>query len=303
MSIRALVCYSGRKEGSQCDLLSTLFQFTPLFIQVWQRRICLAQHVIVRDSLTFKYSRGTSLQNQKSGPVIPDPPSTSGLRYRVHWNHQTNTEWETWLHLGVALADVEKVEGEDVVFGSHHESSFLLVQQESVVSWTVGQTFKRHQVVGFQHFCRGTEKVKWSGPYYNTGKISITASGKWWFYICNTNLENQDSFSIFKRHVGPQIHLSICTAESLFVHVSCKCFLSIIYSYAFLLTGLKWVQLVADSRRGAAAKPNCSGQVMPAPRASESDLGHSSQAHICTSTVENEMNMKSNYGVQTLFLL
>lgn len=66
--------------------------------------------------------------------------------------------WEShavlFSYLCVVSADIEEVEREDVVLGSHYESSSLLVQQEGVVGWTVGQAFKRHKVVGLQHFCR-----------------------------------------------------------------------------------------------------------------------------------------------------
>ena len=54
-----LVCthmYMWGSKGSQCDLLSTLFQFIPLFIQVCREQLtCLAQRVIVCDSPCLKY--------------------------------------------------------------------------------------------------------------------------------------------------------------------------------------------------------------------------------------------------------
>ena len=59
----------------------------------------------------------------------------------------------------VVLADVEEVEGEDVVFGPDHESAFLLIQQECVVSRTVGQAIESHQVVRLEHFCKGNNNV------------------------------------------------------------------------------------------------------------------------------------------------
>lgn len=58
-------------------------------------------------------------------------------------------------YLCVVSADIEEVEREDVVLGSHHQSPSLLVQQEGVVGRAVGQALKRHKVVGLQHFWRG----------------------------------------------------------------------------------------------------------------------------------------------------
>lgn len=52
------------------------------------------------------------------------------------------------------VSDIEEVEREDVVFGPDHEPSLLLIQQEGVVRRAVGRSFKRHQVVRLQHFCR-----------------------------------------------------------------------------------------------------------------------------------------------------
>lgn len=66
-----------------------------------------------------------------------------------------------WFYLCIVFADIEEVKGEDVVLGSHYESSFLLVQQEGVVSRTVGQAFKRDKVVRLQHVCREKWKEKW----------------------------------------------------------------------------------------------------------------------------------------------
>lgn len=65
-----------------------------------------------------------------------------------------------WFYLSKVSADVEEVEWEDVVLGSHHQSSFLLVQQEGVVRWAVGQAFERHKVVWLQHFCRERKKER-----------------------------------------------------------------------------------------------------------------------------------------------
>lgn len=56
-------------------------------------------------------------------------------------------------HLRVVSADIEEVEGEDVVLGAHHKPPFLLVQEEGVVSRAVGQALERHEVVGLQHVC------------------------------------------------------------------------------------------------------------------------------------------------------
>ena len=50
------------------------------------------------------------------------------------------------------ISDVKEVKSEDVVFGPDHKPSLLLVQQEGVVRRAVGQAFKCHQVVRFQHF-------------------------------------------------------------------------------------------------------------------------------------------------------
>lgn len=71
---------------------------------------------------------------------------------------QTDLRLKCWFYLCIVSADIEEVEREDVVLGAHHQSSFLLVQQEGVVSRTVGQAFKRHKVVGLQHVCRGKRK-------------------------------------------------------------------------------------------------------------------------------------------------
>lgn len=62
-----------------------------------------------------------------------------------------------WCYLCVVSTDVEEVEREDVVLGSHHQSPPLLVQQEGVVGRAVGQTLERHKVVRLQHFCEGVQ--------------------------------------------------------------------------------------------------------------------------------------------------
>lgn len=50
------VCVLYKLKRSQCDLLSTLFQFTPLFIQVAREHLtCQAQRVIVCNSPALKY--------------------------------------------------------------------------------------------------------------------------------------------------------------------------------------------------------------------------------------------------------
>lgn len=76
-------------------------------------------------------------------------------------------------YLCVVSADVEKVERENVVLGSHHQSSSLLVQQEGVVGRAVCQTLKRHQVVGLQHFCREVGVVGWEEEEGKDGQFQL----------------------------------------------------------------------------------------------------------------------------------
>ena len=73
----------------------------------------------------------------------------------IKTTRQTGKEKENRdrFYLRVVFADVEEVKREDVVLGSHQESPSLLIQQEGVVSRTVGHAFECHKVVRLQHVC------------------------------------------------------------------------------------------------------------------------------------------------------
>lgn len=56
IKLRLCGCVLYKLKRSQCDLLSTLFQFTPLFIQVAREHLtCQAQRAIVCNSSSLKY--------------------------------------------------------------------------------------------------------------------------------------------------------------------------------------------------------------------------------------------------------
>lgn len=97
---------------------------------------------------------------------------------------KTQTDWwKSCLYLCI-ISDVEEVEREDVVFGPDHEPSFLLVQQEGVVRWAVGQAFKCHQVVRLQHFCRGKGKQR-------------VGEQIWWSLLQSKSIYNSDLLILF----------------------------------------------------------------------------------------------------------
>lgn len=73
------------------------------------------------------------------------------------------------------VSDIEEVEREDVVFGPDHEPSLLLIQQEGVVRRAVGRSFKRHQVVRLQHFCRRKKREAkgWWAEYDDNSDVFV----------------------------------------------------------------------------------------------------------------------------------
>lgn len=73
MQLRPACVHKGLKR-LQCDLLSTLFQFTPLFIQVYREHLTvLTQHVIVcKRPWVWNMHEALLCGNRTEGPEIPE---------------------------------------------------------------------------------------------------------------------------------------------------------------------------------------------------------------------------------------